>query len=317
VVIFVPSFPLKSPYGRRFRVTLNGAVNRSRRGPVIDGMPIRLAAALAAAVLSVPLFAQAPASAPSTFDAASVKVNRGGEAGGGFGFRQGQVRVTNYTLRDIIRNAYDVQRYHIVGGPDWLAQDRFDIVAKAPEGATQPQLRLMVQALLADRFKLRVHRETRDIPVYALMPARPDGRPGPKMERATFDCAAASAAAARGEAPPQQPAAVGDRPVCGARANPGRMLVGGYAIPDFARNLGGFTGRPVIDRTGLTGRYNFELTWTPDEPPPPGVQLPPWYDPNGPSLVTAIQEQLGLKLDATTGPVEVLVIDGAERPTED
>jgi uncharacterized protein (TIGR03435 family) len=94
------------------------------------------------------------------------------------------------------------------------------------------------------------------------------------------------------------PERVGDRPVCGAQANPGRMLVGGYAVADFVRNLGGFAGRPVVDRTGLTGTYNFELTWTPDEPPPPGAPLPPYYDPNGPSLVTAVQEQLGLKLDA-------------------
>jgi uncharacterized protein (TIGR03435 family) len=105
--------------------------------------------------------------------------------------------------------------------------------------------------------------------------------------------------------------------VAGAVFAAGCQLVGGYALADFARNLGGFASRPVVDRTGLTGGYNFELTWTPDEAPPPGVTLPSWYDPNGPSLTTAVQEQLGLKLEATTGPVEVLVIDSVERPTED
>jgi uncharacterized protein (TIGR03435 family) len=253
---------------------------------------------------------------PPPFEAASIKVNRSGDAGGGFGGRPGRIVVTNYTLRDIIRNAYGLQRYQIVGGPEWLAQDRFDINAKAPEGAPQSQLLAMMQGLLADRFKLRVHRETRDLPVFALILARADRRLGPKMQSATFDCAAAAAARARGETP-AVPAPAGDRPVCGARANPGRMLVGGYSIPDFARNLAGFAGRPILDRTGLTAAYDFELTWTPDEPPPAGVQLPPWYDPNGPSLQTAVQEQLGLKLDTTTGPVDVLVIDGAERPTED
>jgi uncharacterized protein (TIGR03435 family) len=262
------------------------------------------------------LTASIVAAQASVFEAASIKVNRSSEAGGAFGGRPGRIVVTNYTLRDIIRNAYGLQRYQIVGGPEWLAQDRFDVSAKAPEGTPQSQLLAMMQGLLADRFKLRVHRETRDLPVFALVLARADRRLGPKMQPAAFDCAAAAAARARGESP-AVPAPAGDRPVCGARANPGRLLVGGYAIPDFARNLAGFAGRPILDRTGLTAAYDFELTWTPDEPPPAGVALPPWYDANGPSLQTAVQEQLGLKLDTTTGPVDVLVIDGVERPTED
>jgi uncharacterized protein (TIGR03435 family) len=259
------------------------------------------------------LSAQTPA---PTFDAASIKVNKSGDAGGRYGGRPGQLVVTNYTLRDIIRNAYGVQRYQIVGGPDWQAQDRFDITARAPEGTPQPQMLSMVQTLLAVRFKLRVHRETRNLPVYALVLARADRRLGPKMQPATVDCAALAAARSRGDDPPAPPT-VGERPACGAQANPGRLMVGGYAIPDFARNLAGFAGRPIVDRTDLSGAFDFELLWTPDEPPPPGVALPAWYDPNGPPLVTAVQEQLGLKLDATTGPVEVLVIDAAERPTED
>jgi uncharacterized protein (TIGR03435 family) len=268
-----------------------------------------------AAIVVVSVLAVSAAGQSAAFDAASVKVNKTGEAGGRFGGRPGQIVVTNYTLRDIIRNAYGLQRYQIVGGPDWMGQDRFDINAKAPDGTQQSQMLAMVQALLADRFKLRVHRETRDLPVYALVVARPE-QLGPKMQLATVDCAALAAARTRGENPPEPPR-VGDRPTCGAQANPGRMLVGGYAISDFARNLSGFAGRPILDRTGLKGGYNYELTWTPDEPPPAGAPLPPWYDPNGASLLTAVQEQLGLKLEPTTGPVDVLVIDSAERPTED
>ena len=274
------------------------------------------AVSLAAGVLVGVAALHAQNAAP-TFEVASIKVNRSGEAGGSFGGRQGQIVVVNYTLRDIIRNAYGVQRYQLVGGPDWLSQDRFNITAKAPEGAPQGQVLTMMQTLLADRFKLRVHRETRDIPIFALVPARLDRRLGPGMKPAAYDCAAANAARARGETPPPQPAPVGDFPVCGARTNPGRMLVGGYAVADFVRNLGGFAGRPVIDRTGFTGAYDFELTWTPDEPPPPGVQLPSWYDPNGPSLQADVQEQLGLKLESMTGPYEVLVIDAVEKPSED
>src|SRR5262249_33676448 len=163
----------------------------------------------------------------------------------------------------------------------------------APEGTPQGQLLAMVQTLLVDRFKLRTHRETRDLPVYALVMARGDRRLGPKMQSAAVDCAALAAARSRGENPPLPPP-VGGRPACGAPPNPGRLMVGGYAIPDFARNLAGFAGRPIVDRTGLTGAYDFELLWTPDEPPPAGIALPAWYDPNGPSLVTAVQEQLGL-----------------------
>ena len=271
--------------------------------------------ALAVVLGLVALGAQSPAAAP-TFEAASVKINKSGEAGGRFGGRPGNLVVTNYTLRDIIRNVYGLQRYQIVGGPEWLGTERFDINARAPEGAPQSQLLTMMQALLADRFKLRVRREPRDLPIYALVMARPDRRLGPKMQPATFDCAALAAARSRGETPALPPPA-GDRPVCGAQANPGRLMVGGYAVADFARNLGGFAGRPIVDRTGLTGTYNYELLWTPDEPPPAGIALPAWYDPNGPSLLTAVQEQLGLKLESTTGPVDVLVIDSAERPTED
>ena len=268
----------------------------------------------AAIVLCAATVATAQSPDPA-FDAASIKVNASGEAGGRFSTRPGELSVVNYTLRDIIRNAYGVQRYQIVGGPEWLEKDRFDITAKTGVNPTQAQMRDMVQALLAERFKLRVHTATQNLPVYALRLARADGRLGPKLTPAAVDCDALEAARSRGETPVIPPR-VGERPACGAQANPGRLLVGDYRIGAFARNLGGYVGRPVLDRTGLTERYDFELLWTPDEPPPAGVSVPPWYDPNGPSLPAALTEQLGLKLDATTGPVEVLVIDSAERPTE-
>jgi uncharacterized protein (TIGR03435 family) len=177
---------------------------------------------------------------------------------------------------------------------------------------------LMMQALLAERFKLVVHRETREVSIDALVMARADRRLGPNLTPAAFDCDALRAAFARGERPTPPPPN-GDRPVCGARTVPGRFLVGGYPIADFARNLSGFVGgRPIVDRTGLTGLYDLELTWTPDTPPAGRDGAPPpGFDPNGPSLFTAVQEQLGLRLEATTGPVEVLVIDSANRPTPD
>ena len=244
-----------------------------------------------------------------------------GDPGGSFGGRPGgQLLVRNNTLRNIIRNTYGLQNFQIVGGPDWLDSDRFDIVAKAADDAQPAQMMLMVRTLLADRFKLAVHTETREIPIYALVMARSDGRPGPQLRPAGVDCAAMVAAARGGGAPvPRAPA--GERPICGMQTAPGRMMAGGYALPDVARNLSNFAGRMVVDKTGLAGTFDLDLTFTPGTPDqiPPGPLPPgaPAIDPNGPSIFTALQEQLGLKLDSQRGPVELLVIDRAERPTED
>jgi bla regulator protein BlaR1 len=295
------------------------ALGFTRRAIIAATASVAIAMPVALGVLQAPMLLAQTAAAPlPAFEAASVKRNTSGESGGSFGSRGSQLVVVNNTLFNIIRNAWGIQGNQILGGPDWIRSDgeRFDITAKAPDGATPPQMLLMMQALLADRFKLKVHRETKDVQIYALVMARADRKLGPQIAAAAFDCNALRAAIARGERPtPPQPN--GDRPACGARTVPGRFLVGGYPMADFARNLSGFVGgRPVVDRTGLTGIYDLELTWTP-EAPPAGRDggLPPGVDPNGPSVFTALQEQLGLKLEATTGPVEVLVIDSADRPT--
>jgi len=277
-------------------------------------------AGLLAVPNALPIAEQSPGrdAAQPAFEVASVKSNKSGDPGGSFGGRPGgQVVVRNNTLRNMIRNAYGLQDFQIVGGPDWINSDRFDIVAKAADDAPPAQMLLMVRALLADRFKLAMHTETREIPIYALVMARSDGRRGPQLRPAAADCGALLAAARGGGAPVPRVSA-GERPVCGMQTLPGRMMAGGYALPDVARNLSPFTGRMVVDKTGLAGTFDLDLTWTPDQVPqgalPPGA---PAIDPNGPSLFTAVQEQLGLKLDSERGPVEVLVIDRAERPTAD
>jgi bla regulator protein BlaR1 len=283
-----------------------------------------LALPVSLGLFDVPLLrAQAPPAVPAlAFEVASVKPNKSGEARASFGGRPGgQVVVINNTLRNMIRNAYELQEYQIVGGPDWINDDRFDIVAKAANSdATRLQLAAMVQTLLADRFKLVVHRETRQVPIYALVMARSDKRLGPRLQPSTVDCEALFTAARRGGAPPPS-APPGERPPCGIRLVPGRMMAGGSLLSDVGRNLAPFTGRLVIDQTGLTGRFDLDLEWTPDQMPqaqpgaPPAVLPPPPSD--GPSLFAAVQEQWGLKLDAARGPVEVLVIDSAERPQPD
>jgi uncharacterized protein (TIGR03435 family) len=189
----------------------------------------------------------------------------------------------------------------------------------------------MIRALLADRFKLVVHNETKEMPIYALVLARSDGKLGPQLKVSETDCAAMMAAGrgrGRGPAmmpppgPPQPGAPPPPPPPCGIRIGPGNMGVGGSPMTQVATTLSQFAGRIVMDKTGLTGNYDFTLMWTPDQMPqrPPGAPEPlingvP-IDPNGPSLFTAIQEQLGLKLDSQRGQVTVLVIDRAEHPTE-
>jgi uncharacterized protein (TIGR03435 family) len=145
--------------------------------------------------------------------------------------------------------------------------------------------------------------------------ARQGGGLGPQAKVSSTDCAAMAAAARAGGPPPPRPADGGPR--CGIRIVPGRMTTNATTMADVARNLSPFAGRSVVDKTGLTGGYDLELTWMPEAPlpGPGGDALPPPAD--TPSLFTAIQEQLGLKLDAQRGPVDTLVIESAERPTED
>ena len=302
---------------------------------------------LCAALASASLAAQAPDSAQGrqpagapAFEVASVKRNRSGEGFISMGMQPGgRLTMTNVPVRQMIVRAYQVQPFQVFGGPSWITSDRFDITAKAPADATPPQLNEMLQTLLADRFKLKVRRETRQSDVFRLVKARADGKLGDALKPAAVDCAAARGRAAG--AGPAGGAAVAVPP--GPRAGgplagpggpgggcmmmmaPGRLQVGGQPISAFANALANQLGRPVIDETGLTGAYDFTLTFMPDSggrglppgPPPPGApELPP-IDPNAPALPTALQEQLGLKLESAKGPVEMIVIDSIDQPTED
>jgi uncharacterized protein (TIGR03435 family) len=258
--------------------------------------------------------AQSPSPVPRTpaFEVASVKSNRSGDLA---------IRIdrpasdrfvaVNVPLRELIRFAYDLQDVRLAGGPDWIRSERFDIMAKSElalpawssTGPPMPLL-LMVRTLLADRFGLVVHQETRDLPVYALLVAREDRKFGPEITASKLDCESQAA-----------------QPACGMRIGPGQMVMSGTPMSQFALVLSNFVQRVVLDRTQLPGTFDFRLSWTPDRipqgTPPPGAPPLPPIDPNGPSLFAALQEQLGLTLEATRAPLDVLVIDRVERPTPD
>jgi uncharacterized protein (TIGR03435 family) len=289
-------------------------------------MPIRLVPCAAVVLLAIAAVRGQQPAVPrgSAFEVASVKANQSG----GLGIQLNtpgpdRFTATNIPLRDLIRFAHDVQDVRLVGGPDWIRSERFDIVAKAeqpfpawgPAGAPLPLL-LMVRTLLGERFGLVVHQETRDLPVFALVVARDDRKFGPEITPSKLDC---ESQARRGGPPPAP--ATPDQPTCGMRIAPGQMVMGGTPMSQFATVLSNFVQRVVLDRTQLAGAFDFRLSWTPDRipqgAPPPGAPPLPPVDPNGPSLFAALQEQLGLKLESTRAPLEVLVIDRVERPTPD
>ena len=267
---------------------------------------------------------------PIYFEVASVKPNESGDPGGMMRRQPGgRVNATNMPLRQLISFAYQLTPMTLIGGPGWIGDARFDIVAKLegdpppiPPGAGPDHVMLAMRTLLAERFNLKIHRETRELDVYALVLARPGGSPGPALKRSMQDCSPEAVRAMIGRGGGGLPPAPQGTPLCGARIGPGRMQLGGMPLSMLTGPLGGLSGRIVVDRTGLTGNWDAELTFAPEvgrgaPPPPPGAPGPPAPDPDAPSIFTALQEQLGLKLESTKAPIEVVVIDSVEKPTPD
>jgi uncharacterized protein (TIGR03435 family) len=272
---------------------------------------VALAAALAAGVVD----AQAPPAAASrpAFEVASVRPNTSGSGGMRVGVHPGgRFEAVNMPLSQMIENAYRLHDFQIISGPPWLS-DRFDIIAKAETefapaapGTLATQW-LMLQSLLAERFQLVAHRETREMDIYALVRAREDGRLGPRLRPSNIDCDALMRTGA--PLPPPAAPAPGMRPIrpCGMRAGGGNVVAGASKLDVLIGNLSGETRRIVENRTGLTGAFDIDLSWAPDGS----------TDTTRPSLFTALQEQLGLKLESTRAPVELLVIDSISRLTPD
>ena len=255
------------------------------------------------ALILVPLasIAATNAQAPATFEVASVKANKSGATQVTISW-QGGVTLINVPLRAIVQFAYNINTpSRIVGHPDWTNVERFDIQARPPDGASGvEQMRPMLQALLADRFKLVARIEKREVQSYALVKARADGRLGPNLKPSTTECVGP-----RGE---KTPLAI----QCGVQGGTtGAVKLVGVPMAQLAPLVSLVVGRPVVDRTGLAGNYDVELRFSGDATP--GAPSP---DPAAPSIFTALQEQLGLKLDAERELVDVLVIERIDRPTE-
>ncbi len=278
--------------------------------------PAAIASAILPMVVAYGVFAQSTA-APK-FDVASIKLDTSGIPRHIVRPLPGGLRTENAPVRMLMQNAYGLQSYQIAGGPGWIDSAGYDIDAKAAGATDRRHVFAMLQSLLEDRFKLKAHRETKELPVYDLIAAKGGLKlPSPK-EGACLSTASSNWAG--GRLPPpggvQTPL-----PPCGdisVMLLPGgaRMQGGNVTMAEFIRVLSMALGSSVIDKTGFSGPFDVRLDFLPDEttaalPAPPS---PP--DEPKASILNAIQEQLGLKLEAAKGPVEVLVVDHVERPTE-
>jgi uncharacterized protein (TIGR03435 family) len=287
--------------------------------------PVQKLLALATAV-ALPIFSQQFGGIKPSFEVASVKPSAAGDIRT-YGPRPGGRFIANSaTLKTLIAVAWGVPEYQISGGPDWVGSDRWNIEGKAAEGSVPAgmerwpdpiipdhPLPLMVQSLLEDRFQLKAHRETKLAQVSELMLTKA-AKAGPNLKLS------ADQGPVDYGALPQLPQSGASPPRGSMRLNPGRGYLEGNGIPvaQLAHILSeqGVLSRPVIDKTELKGLWNFKLEWTPEaglrtavsEPPPPSA------DASKPSIFTAVQEQLGLKLESVKRPVEVLIVDRAEKP---
>jgi len=295
---------------------------------------------LLAFAIAAPLCAAAQdAAPPARFEAATVKINKSGDARMVLLSPPGRVTATNVPLQLLIMYAYEQQSLNqpLVDAPAWVAADRYDIVATTGGARTPQETMAMLRTLLEERFRLVVRRDTRPEDVYHLVVARSDGRLGRDITPSPTNCeaviSAALAATIKTATESGKPPAM---PLPGAPCFPQMpnaasgmtMKLEGLTMAGLANRIRNFAGRPVIDRTGLTGTFDATLRFTPDAAAMrasalPGVPVPaPSANPQAaideaPPLQAALQEQLGLKLEPQTGTTTVLVIERIEKPTDD
>lgn len=245
------------------------------------------------------------------FEVVSIKPGSGDVHQVRMSMTPGRMSAKNVPTKMLLMQAFNVKDFQLTGGPAWMASTQWDIEAKMATDDDQPKggppnpaqqkamaekLRAMMQSMLVDRFKLKFHEDSKESPAYALVV----GKNGPKLKKS--------------ESGPEARSMM--------RMGHGQLNASRTTMENFAGQLANQVGRPVVDKTGLAGEYDIELEWTPDPgrsgpfgQPPPG-DAPPPVDANGPTIYTAVQEKLGLKLEATKAPVKMIVIDWIEKPSE-
>jgi uncharacterized protein (TIGR03435 family) len=266
----------------------NRLLNRISSIRCIAAVALFSALALVPAWISV---AQEPNS-PS-FEVATIKPSQPATAGPLIGISAGRITLTGFTLKELVVFAYWIHPSQVGGASGWMASDKFDIVGKPEKGfVPQDQLRKMVQNMLAERFQLSIRHDEKELPIYVLSEAKG----GSKMK-----------------ARKPNDGGAGFRLVFdGAARLPGRNATVAQLI--FVLQTRGVFDRPVVDKTGFTGNFDFDLSWSPIENQPGGRGAAIASDSDAPDLFTAIQQQLGLKLESRRGPVDVVMIDRVEKP---
>jgi bla regulator protein blaR1 len=269
---------------------------------LLAGMAVAaVAGPIAFGIVNSPRVRAQAARAGQSFEVASVKLNRSGARGVSFPPpSHGKFQATNTTLKLLIIEAYQIQEYQLAGGPNWLDSERFDVVAKGPASARRSEVYQMLQTLLTERFGLTLHHETKEMSIYSITV----DKNGPKMPKAgDEECGETSR----------------DHPCGGFNMyNRSRLLGEHVSVQQLAGMLAFVMGRVVQDNTGLKDNFNIKLEWTPDDFQSRGSEHPdaPVTADGGPNVFAAMREQLGLKLESRKGPVDLLVIDRAEKPAD-
>jgi uncharacterized protein (TIGR03435 family) len=280
-------------------------------------------------LLPVVILAQA-APRPS-FEVVSIKANRTNQ-GIPLVLLQpgGRVIAANVNIRQVILVAYGLEDLQLVDAPDWTVTDRFAIEARTTDATATETIRLMLRTMLAERLGFMAHSERRDLPMFALAMARSDKRLGPKLRESGPECAPLRSPVGVPPPPPPPPPPAGNavptrtilprdepqRRRCGSMLAPGWLAARAITMQELTRPLAQLMRRLVVDETGLTGEFDLDLLFQPEGlggalvgPPPPAFS-------DAPGLTTALQDELGLRLDPRRGPVDVLVVDRIERPSE-
>jgi uncharacterized protein (TIGR03435 family) len=320
---------LKKRVGQIMRNDAQVALTAMKRLALAASLVAAIAIPVAIGIVTSPrVGAQivAPAANAPTFEIASVKPSEPGAAALGRAV-PGRFTSQNMTVSRMIRMAYAIHETQIVGGPDWIRSDGYTIDATTG-GTPNNHMPLMMQTLLRDRFKLSFHSERRDLPIYALVVQRSDGRLGPELKRIPDDeCPPPGSPRRGGPAPGPSPSSLDpNAPPCGSTIfGPGRLRAHGVPINMLAQSLANLPAitsfnRPVSNLTKLEGFYDFDFRWTNEfgrgGPPPSGGPSAAANPGDEPALFTALQEQLGLKLNSQRATLDVLVIDSIDRPAE-